>query len=89
MERWDLIYSVNFVNSVETSSQQIYTSVQRTKKQPGGGMKESWNVKRKYKTGIRSNERPSETEHIDYRYAAIGKYFFAFRGNGGREEENV
>jgi hypothetical protein len=37
-------------------------------------------VKRKFKTGIRSDERPSETENIDYRYAAIGKYFFAFRG---------
>ena len=52
-------------------------------------MKESWNVERKCKTGIRSDEHPSKAEIIDYRYAAIGKYFFAFRGNGGREEENV
>ncbi len=44
-------------------------------------------MKRKCNTGIRSEEQPSEAEEIDYRYSAIGKYFFAFRGKRreGRE----
>ena len=44
-------------------------------------------MKLECKARIRSDEQPSETEKIDYRYAAIGKYFFAFRGKRreGRE----
>jgi len=41
----------------------------------------------KLETRIQSDEHSSKTAIIDYRYAAIGKYFFAFRGKRreGRE----